>query len=61
MLVSNSEKTQKNLVYENNPIQPPREERMSQPGKRERYELLKQNLERWCACVHNTNTKGTEK
>ena len=51
----------KNLVYENNPIQPPREERMSQPGKRERYELLKQNLERWCACVHNTNTKGTEK
>lgn len=27
----------KNLVYENNPIQPPREERMSQPGKRDVY------------------------
>lgn len=51
----------KNLVYENNPIQPPRDERMSQPGKKERYELLKQNLERWCACVHTTNTKGIEK
>ncbi len=39
----------KNLVYQNNPLQPPREERMAQPGKRERYELLKKNLVAWCA------------
>ena len=39
----------KKLSYENNPLQPPREERMNQTGKRERYEMLKKNLEEWSA------------
>lgn len=36
------------LSYENNPIQPDREVRMKQTQKKERYELLKKNLEEWC-------------
>ncbi len=36
------------LSYENNPLQPEREIRMNQTQKRERYELLKANLEAFC-------------
>lgn len=36
------------LCYENNPLQPDRELRMGQTQKRERYELLKENLKAWC-------------
>ena len=36
------------LNYKDNPLQPDRELRMGQTHKRERYELLKKNLEAWC-------------
>lgn len=38
----------KNLNYENNPLQPERELRMGQTQKKERYEILKDNLSKWC-------------